>query len=77
MKVLLLGGTGTLSSAVLKCALTKGYEITVMNRGSKNKTLPKDILTIVCDFHNSDDVRLKLKDSKFDVVVDFLSRKTG
>lgn len=75
MKVLLLGGTGTLSTAVLRCAKTKGYEITVMNRGTKNNLLPNDITPIICDFYNTEEVRLKFHSSNFDVVVDFLSRK--
>ena len=31
--MLLLGGTGTLSMGVLKEALNKGWDITVLNRG--------------------------------------------
>ena len=75
MKVLLLGGTGTLSTTVLRCALKKGYDITIMNRGSKNNLLPKEITSIICDFYNTEDVRQNFHSSNFDVVVDFLSRK--
>ena len=41
--VLLLGGTGTLSTAVLLRAKLKGYKITIMNRGSNNRKVPADV----------------------------------
>ena len=34
MKVLLLGGTGTISSAVAREAISEGWETTILNRGN-------------------------------------------
>ena len=50
MRVLLLGGTGTLSSAVLKRTLEKGWNISVFNRGNNNKNIPSDVEIIKGDF---------------------------
>lgn len=72
--VLLLGGTGTLSTAVLRQALLKGYKITIMNRGSNNKNVPDGVEVVIGDFKNADNMRSKFAKATFDVVVDFLSR---
>lgn len=73
-KVLLIGGTGTLSYAVLQEALNNGHKITVFNRGRGIVTLPDSVDVIKGDFFDS----MSLKNAaghEFDVVVDFLSRR--
>ena len=72
--VLLLGGTGTLSTAVLLRAKLKGYKITIMNRGSNNRKVPADVDVVIGNFKNATDMQSKFANRKFDVVVDFLSR---
>lgn len=74
MDILLLGGTGTLSSAVRDYAFKKGYSVTVFNRGNSNNSLPCGIISIIGDFRNTDGLRRCLTNSNYDVVVDFLSR---
>jgi nucleoside-diphosphate-sugar epimerase len=46
-KVLLIGGTGVLSSAVVQTAIQKGLDVTIVTRG-KHK-LPQGVSSIVCD----------------------------
>lgn len=74
MEILLLGGTGTLSSAVLSNAFDKGYNVTVMNRGSKNNALPDTVKTIICDFTDKESLCRTFYHQRYDIVVDFLSR---
>lgn len=74
MKVLLLGGTGTLSTATLNCSLGKGYDVTIMNRGSNNDKLPKGIHVVIGDFERAEQLNHLFEKSSFDVIVDFLSR---
>lgn len=73
-KILLLGGTGTLSSAVLNQALTKGYSVTIMNRGSNNRNLPSCVKVVLCDFKNTTRLNDLFANCYYDVIVDFLSR---
>lgn len=73
-QVLLLGGTGTLSSAVLTQALTEGYEVTIMNRG-RNRCMPLPCYTVICDFYNKYGIEEAFKNEYFDVIVGFLSRR--
>ena len=73
-KVLLLGGTGTLSMGVLKEALNKGWDITVLNRGIHKKHIPDSVHRIIGDFKKVETWKEALHSCNFDVVVDFLSR---
>lgn len=75
MKVLLLGGTGTLSGAVLKEALNHKYTVTILNRGLHNKDIPQEVHCIKGDFYNTSTWKDLAGLQKFDVVIDFLSRK--
>ena len=74
-KILLLGGTGTLSSAVLREAVSNGFEVTIMNRGLSKNKVNEQVKTIICDFKNDFEIKEKFKDYQFDVIVDFLSRR--
>lgn len=74
MNILLLGGTGTLSTAVLCRALAKGYKLTVMNRGKRKTNLPNGVDSIICDFNDNGALASCFKNKRYDVVVDFLSR---
>ena len=50
MKILLIGGTGVLSSAVAKQAICSGAEVTMINRG--RRTLPEGVSVIKTDKRN-------------------------
>lgn len=77
MKILLLGGTGTLSKAVLFEALKHNYTITILNRGTHNDNIPSDVRCVKGDFFDTTTWKDKICSEKFDVVVDFLSRKAS
>ena len=72
-KILLLGGTGTLSTAVLNSAIKNGYNVSVFNRGHNNSLLPHEVEILKGDFKAEGGLSI-LKDRYFDVIVDFLSR---
>lgn len=73
MKVLLLGGTGVLSSAVLEACLSKEFDTYVLNRGHHNiQQLPLDHI-LISDLRDSKSVAEIIGSLTFDVIVDFLS----
>lgn len=74
MRVLLLGGTGTLSTAICRLAVNKGIEVSVLNRGNNNSKLPKGVTIYKGNFHSKQDLLQCLEYGKYDVVIDFLSR---
>lgn len=73
MNVLLLGGTGTLSSSVLNKALCDGWKVSIFNRGHNNRNIPSDVEIIQGDIKKTSDLEI-FRHRVFDVVVDFLSR---
>ncbi len=74
MKVLFIGGTGFISTAVSRLALAKGIELYHVNRGIRKADLP-GVHNVVADIHQPDDVRAALQDLQFDVVVDWIAYK--
>lgn len=72
MKVLLIGGTGTISSAITRLLVKKGYDTYILNRGSRNETLPEGVKTICADINNEAEAAEKLDGMTFDVVCDFI-----
>jgi nucleoside-diphosphate-sugar epimerase len=71
MKALLIGGTGTISTAVSKKLLDDGWELCLFNRGSKNKTLPEGARIIQGDINDEAAAAKLLEGEFFDSVADF------
>lgn len=70
MKALLIGGTGTISSAVTQLLLANGWEVFLLNRGSK--PVPAGTRSLIADANNPDAVANVLGDMTFDVVAQFV-----
>lgn len=75
MKILLIGGTGILSTDIVKECLKRDYEVYIFNRGHNNSGIDKKVNIIIGNIRNRKDLDLKLSKYKFDVVIDFLSFK--
>jgi nucleoside-diphosphate-sugar epimerase len=73
MKVLIIGGTGTISSYVVEKSLEKGMDITIMNRGNHNQFVPEGVEFIIGDINNENETRDLLKDKYFDSVIQFVA----
>ncbi|MDK2808382.1 MAG: hypothetical protein PWP24_1117, partial [Clostridiales bacterium] len=74
MKLLFIGGTGTISAAITKkLAENPDHEIYLLNRGNRNDILPDSIHTLFVDVANEAAVAEKIKDLSFDVVADFIA----
>lgn len=72
-KILLIGGTGVLSTDVMNLSLKKGYTVYILNRGHNTKIIPRGIILLKANIKNEGEVNNLLKDLFFDVVVDFIS----
>lgn len=70
MKILIIGGTGTISTYVTELALKKGLDVTLLNRG--NSDLFKDVKKINVDINNEKEAKKALENYSFDVVVNFI-----
>ena len=72
MKVLFIGGTGTISMAITKALVQKGEEVYLLNRGNRSNELPPGVKNIIADINNEAEVAEKIKDMTFDCVGEFI-----
>lgn len=68
--ILLIGGTGVLSSAVTKEALRQGDAVSMINRGSRK--IPDGVELLQCDKDDLEKISGLLQGRTFDAVIDFL-----
>lgn len=74
MKILLIGGTGTISMAISKQLLEEGHDLYLVNRGNRNDNLPRNnVHHITCDINNEDKMSTLLEGHTFDVVAEFIA----
>ena len=70
MKALIIGGTGTISSAVVAHLVDTGWEVTLLNRG--RRAAPAGVRVLVGDMEDEAGVRRLLEGEAFDTVADFI-----
>ncbi len=58
MKILIIGGTGTISTAVSQKTVEMGHELFIINRGTSNGSLPEGVKIITADIIIEQDVSL-------------------
>lgn len=73
MKVLIVGGTGVISTAVVNEAVKQGIDVTCINRGRNHGVAPNPMVnTMHFDVRNRNIADLHLNGNHYDVVVDFI-----
>jgi nucleoside-diphosphate-sugar epimerase len=73
MKALFIGGTGIISTAISALCVTKGWDLYLLNRGTRSEYVPEGAHVIKADINDVADVRAKLAGQQFDVVADFIA----
>ncbi len=72
MKILFIGGTGFISTAVSRQVIAAGHELTLLNRGQRQAN-PPGSNSLRVDFHQIEAARAALAGQNFDVVVDWIA----
>src|SRR3712207_4631260 len=72
MKVLIIGGTGQISTALTHLLASEGYTVTIFNRAQRSVPLPASVEIVVGDRNDRDEFRRLLGGSEYDVVFDFI-----
>lgn len=76
-RVLIIGGTGIISTACVHAAARQGAELTLLNRGRSadngRRPAPADAKVLYADVRDRDAVRQVIGTSTYDVVVNFLN----
>lgn len=73
MKILFIGGTGTISSACSRVALDRGMELYLLSRGKSQRPVPAGAQLLMADYHQPDQVERVLDGLQFDTVVDWIA----
>lgn len=72
-RALFIGGTGTISTAIVKRLVNElDWEVWVLNRGKRAHVLPKGVKQIIADINDEEDVLGKLGAETFDCVCEFI-----
>lgn len=72
MKILFIGGTGTISMAITRLLAEQGHELYLLNRGNRNSGLPENVKIITADIGNEEETAKKLEGMSFDCVGEFI-----
>ena len=72
MKILLIGGTGTISSAITRQLAVGGHDLWLLNRGNRKDEVPAGVKQIICDIDDEKNVLSGLPDEPFDAVCEFI-----
>lgn len=71
MKILIIGGTGTISMAVTQLLAKSGHELFLINRGSREEDIPSGVTLLKTDINDERTVLSLLGDHRFDAVAQF------
>ena len=73
MKALFIGGTGIISTAIVKqLAQIPLWEVWLLNRGSRKDVVPENVYQIIADIKDEEAVAKQIADLSFDVVCEFI-----
>ena len=72
MKILFIGGTGTISMAITRLLAQQGHDLYLLNRGTRSDEIPSGVKTIIADISNEEETAKKLEGMTFDCVGEFI-----
>lgn len=76
MKILFIGGTGTISSACSELAIARGHDLFLLNRGKSERRASAEATILHGDIRDKQSVLDALGTHNFDVVVDWVAFTT-
>lgn len=72
MKILMIGGTGTISSAITRQLAESDNELWLLNRGNRRSKVPASVKQVIVDIDDTEKVLQLLGDAQFDTVCEFI-----
>jgi nucleoside-diphosphate-sugar epimerase len=73
MKVLIIGGTGLISSSIVRRLLARGDEVSVVNRAVSTRRLPDGVKRLIADRHDLNAFQSAIASgAPWDVVIDMI-----
>ncbi|HLF91677.1 MAG TPA: NAD-dependent epimerase/dehydratase family protein [Anaerolineales bacterium] len=71
MKVCIVGGTGNISTSIVRVLFGQGHEVTIFNRG-KHRPPPEGVRLIQGDRHDRDGFEARMQKESFDAAIDMI-----
>ena len=68
----MIGGTGTISSAITRQLAASGHDLWLLNRGHRKDEVPTGVRQIIADIDDTDEVLRQIGDAQFDAVCEFI-----
>ena len=76
MKILIIGGTGNISTAITRTLVERGDDVTLYNRGRSRSQIPEGYKTIIGDRTDYAAFEAQMADAgRFDCVIDMICYK--
>ncbi len=72
MKILMIGGTGTISSAITRQLAACGHDLWLLNRGTRKNEVPSNVRQIFADIDDEAEVLRQIGNEQFDAVCEFI-----
>ena len=77
MKILIIGGTGTISSAITRQLAAQGHDLWLLNRGNRREEVPANVKQIIANIDNEAEVMQQLGEAlpfseQWDAVCEFI-----
>ena len=72
MKILMIGGTGTISSAITRQLAASGHDLWLLNRGTRKSEVPECVKQVIADIDDTEAVLRQIGDEQFDAVCEFI-----
>ena len=72
MKILIIGGTGTISSAITRQLSAEGHDLWLLNRGNRKNEVPTSVRQVIVDIDNTEEVLRQIDGELFDAVCEFI-----
>ena len=63
MRILIIGGTGTISSAITRQLAQTDHELWLLNRGNRSNEVPRGVKQVIVDINNEAEVLRLLGDT--------------
>ena len=74
LRALIIGGNGIISSSVSRLAVTRGFDVTLVNRGTSTMRPPIDgVRSLIGDASDAASIAAAIGNEEFDVVANFRS----
>ena len=71
-KVLIIGGTGTISTPITTMLCEQGFDVSILNRGNNNTSLPSNATWVKGDISKKEEMQALFADKEYDSVINFI-----